>query len=719
MRAVKRVVPFALVVIAALAIHARVLAGDTWNDVRYHIAVAPPRLAAAAQIHAGAWPGWWEGTSWGVPLAAEPSHGATTPLAWIASTPHGLDLVLVGCIAWLALGVALWARRAGASPLGAAIAGGLAATTGVVTSAALRGVLPGVMWLPWVGYCALGIAGATSAWQRSVATKSLGWCLGLAALGGDIGVAIDAAAIAIALGGVRAHPRAVIGSALCGLAIGCVLWIPACSLHGAGATVSGIGPLRAFDVLVPGMFGSTDPSLTIYAIGGADAWPTLFVGAPVIGLAFAAAGDRKAMRWLLGALGALALLVGRGGWPATLGAPEIHLASLALLLCVRAGRGVDALLAGERRARRAILYATIAAVVATWCIVGFRDASAPAADRALVDGGIGGACLIAACFAVRSARMPLRHAALALIVLPNVVALHGTSPTAPGELIAAPSRWVTDSIAWLRDPPRRAYRPPVLAMKDVKKVPDMIETLADALDTMDGTSGAPWGVGAARSDDPARSPDEDAAWLASQHGGGMLFERFGVGIAILPTSVIENSSMRELDRRDAWAIAAFPTSPTAVTVTDWRWVPDVAAAFKLLFPADGSRGVPVDTGVLVGSGPTPDDRGVQHATTCTADRWDAGAIDLKCGPPSHSYAVIASAAAPGWRAFVDGAPTPWLVADGLRRAVYLSPGKHAVAWRYSAPNLGAGCVLALAGAVALGLLAWLEWRRQARPSRRS
>ncbi len=161
-RAVQRSLIVLALVIATLVIHVRVMAGRTWDDVDYHVRVAPPRLAAAEQIHAGTFPCWWEGSSWGVPLYAEPSHGAADPFSWLAVGARALDLWLVLRVAWLAVGIALWARRAGASQLAAFAAGIFAVTTGVITSAALRGALPGIADLPWIGWAALGLAQADS-----------------------------------------------------------------------------------------------------------------------------------------------------------------------------------------------------------------------------------------------------------------------------------------------------------------------------------------------------------------------------------------------------------------------------------------------------------------------------------------------------------------------------------------------------------------------------
>ncbi|MBA3463458.1 MAG: hypothetical protein H0T46_26115, partial [Deltaproteobacteria bacterium] len=148
-------VAFALALaLGVLVIQIRVVAGGkTWDDVRYHTEIAPARLAAAEQVQSGALPAWWDGSGLGVPLAAAPEHGAMYPPLWIAASPRALDLVMILHLAWAALGVALWARRSKvrASDQSALVAGVLVAASGILASAALRGALPALAHLPWLG----------------------------------------------------------------------------------------------------------------------------------------------------------------------------------------------------------------------------------------------------------------------------------------------------------------------------------------------------------------------------------------------------------------------------------------------------------------------------------------------------------------------------------------------------------------------------------------
>jgi uncharacterized membrane protein YfhO len=91
------------------------------------------------------------------------------------------------------------------------------------------------------------------------------------------------------------------------------------------------------------------------------------------------------------------------------------------------------------------------------------------------------------------------------------------------------------------------------------------------------------------------------------------------------------------------------------------------------------------------------------------ERWRHGAIDLACTAERDAYAVISSTAAAGWSARVDGRDTPWQIADVIRRAVPLTAGAHRIVWRYDAPGLIVGLVLAAAGLLCMFAL-WLVQR---------
>jgi len=704
----------ALVLVGVLVIHVRLLAGgDTWDDPRYHAEIAPPRLAAADAVLAGELPAWWEGSGLGVPLAAEPMHGAMYPPTWIAATPRALDLVGILHAAWAALGIALWARRRWqprgevASEPAAVVVAVLAVGSGLVASLAMRGALVGIAHLPWIGLATAALVDAPDRAARARATVLLGVTLGLVALSGVLAALVDALAIALVLG-ARRRTLAPLAIAIAGgLAIGLAQWLPAILQlgAGAGAEVGGISPGRLVELIVPGSFGAGDPERAIAAVAGERPWaPSLFVGAGLLALAAVRTPSAR-VRGLLVGLAALALVAGRGGWPAWTGAPEVHLAALVVVLAAHAAGGIDALLDGERRALLAVTVGVACSAVALGAFAALRarnPAVVPAIDRALLDGGIGLGCLAIALVVAWRARRRAMPIVLALLVLPSVGALRSTAPTVDRAIVDQPSAWAQAALARPHArAPRRLFRPAVMH--------DTPERTADAMATLAGTAGWRWGIAAARSDDPARLPEHDRTWLAASREGGALLDRFGVALAILPDSLVLPRKLTSLASRGTWALVELPVAPPAGVLRGARWSIDPANTLELMYPRAGGTGVLRGTIVLKGAGTARDDQG--PPLPCTIARWDAGAIDVTCTTDAPGYAAVSSSAAAGWTATVDGRATPWLTADVLRRAVPIDAGTHAIRWRYRAPGLRTGLLVAAIALLGLFALVLAAGRR--------
>jgi hypothetical protein len=692
----------ALVIVAViLVVQIRVIAGgQTWDDVHYHTDVAPPRLAAAEAVQRGDAPLWWDGSGLGVPLAAEPGHGALYPPIWLAATPRALDLLLVAHLAWAALGVAVWARRR-ASDRGALVAGLLAATTGILISAALRGALPALAHLPWLGAAAGALADADSSRGRARAACAIGALLGAIALTGELAVVIDAIAIALVLGKDSARGRSGariagwLGAAIAaGLAIGAVQWIPALiARHDlAGARVSGLPLGRLIELLVPYRPALTgaDAELGQPAIAAAAPWASLFVGAPLLALAAIRAPSRRVLG-VIGGLGVAALVVGRGGWPAWLGAPELHVAVLAIVLAVNAAPGLDALVLGQRRAVIALAIAAGFAALALAALAALRAQRAelaPAIDRALVDGTLGIACMAGAVLLAWRASGRRIAVLFALLVAPGAGAAHAIAPAIDRAIVDEPPAWAAAAQRMPR--PVRAFVP-----VGVLDRPDT----ADAIAMFAGGSGWRWRIAAARSQDPARSPLHDQVWLAAASEGGALLDRYGIALAVLPSTLIAPRKLEALGRRGAWSLVELPVAPVASVMEGWQWAATPADALALLFPAGGGTGIGRGTLVLRGSGPPG--RQAHEPRPCEIRAWQGGEIELSCTAETSAYAVVSSSVAPGWSVRVDGAPVYWQIADVLRRAVEIPPGTHHVRWSYAPPGLAVGAALALAGMLAL------------------
>lgn len=688
--------------VAILVVQIRVIAGgQTWDDVRFHTEVAPPRLAAAEAVQRGGVPAWWDGSGLGVALAGEPSHGALYPPQWVAATPRALDLAIIAHLAWAALGIAVWARQR-ASDRGALLVGLLAATTGILTSAALRGALPALAHLPWLGAAVGWLGQATTRRERSRAACAIGLVVGAIALAGELAVLVDALALALALGLGRGTARWLAAAIGAGLAIGAVQWIPAVIQlpAGAGAEVSGLPLARLVELIVPGAFGGSAAEHAIPTIAGATPWaPSLFVGAPLLALAAVRAPSGRALG-VIGGLALAALVAGRGGWPAWLGAPELHIAVLTVVLAVAAADGLDALVLGQRRAVLALALGAGFTALALGALAALRAQHrelAPVIDRALVDGALGVACLA---LAVGLAwRTPGRRIAVlfALLVAPSVGAARSIAPTIDRATVTEPPAWA--QLAGHVPPPVRAFRPWFL--HDRPGVEDAIATFA-------GGSAWRWGIAAARSEDRARPVTHDRTWLAASHEGGVLLDRYGISLAILPSTLVGPRKLSALGRRGSWALVELPVAPVASVMHGWRWAVDPDDALALLFPPAGGTGLLRGTIVLAGGGPPgPSSR---EPRPCAIRAWQGGDIDLSCTAETAAYAVVSSTAAPGWSVRVDGAPADWLTADVLRRAVAIPAGAHRVHWTYATPGLATGALVALAGLLGLVVL-WGVGRR--------
>ncbi|MCX5744906.1 MAG: hypothetical protein NT062_20650 [Proteobacteria bacterium] len=493
----------AVVAIAMIVAHIRVVAGGTWDDLTYHATVTPPRMAAASAIHGLTWPAWWDGTGFGVPLLGEASHGALYPLAWLASTPRAVDLVAILHVVWLAVGVALWARR-DAGEIGAVVAAVLVGASGLVVSSALRGALPALAHLPW-----LGLAASLLATRPRIAIAGVAAAIGAIALAGQPGILVDAIAAI-------------------GLAIGAAQWVPAIVqlvAHDAvGKEIHALPLARFVELVMPGSL----------VVGGHDpfALPSLFVGAPLLALAATGVVSKRRVAFGLGVF-ALALLGGRVGALDVLGAPELHLGVLAIVLGLATARGVDALVAGDRRAVLALGVGGLATIAALVALVVLRRAHPEQAEQlsaALLDGGLALVCLAGVVAFGVVVRKP--HAAvLALLVAPGFGAMPRIAPTTERDIVEAAPRWASLVAPSGLPHLTRVFRPAFMLDTPTPSLGDGIVTLA-------GDSADRWDVVGVRSEDPARSIHDDATWHASAAEGGAMLDRYGIRHAILPSTVL-------------------------------------------------------------------------------------------------------------------------------------------------------------------------------------
>ena len=145
------------------------------------------------------------------------------------------------------------------------------------------------------------------------------------------------------------------------------------------------------------------------------------------------------------ALAVLSLGWCRGGWPSWLGAPELHVAALAIVLARSAAAGIDALGTGHRRAITCLLVSAGCVVVALVALIVLRtrhEAAAAPIDRALLDAGLGIVCMAAAI--VLASKQPKRRLPIvfALLVVPGVGARPSIAPMTHRDPISHSPSWV-------------------------------------------------------------------------------------------------------------------------------------------------------------------------------------------------------------------------------------------------------------------------------------
>jgi len=156
--------------------------------------------------------------------------------------------------------------------------------------------------------------------------------------------------------------------------------------------------------------------------------------------------------------------------------------------------------------------------------------------------------------------------------------------------------------------------------------------------------------------------------------------------------------------------------PRAILVHRAIAVPDHESAFlRIQEPGfDPASSVVVEGGKsLQGSGGAGE-RGSRGAGSESLDitAYGPNAIHLRASTSSEAYLVLSEVYYPGWRAYVDGRPTPVLRANYAFRAVYLEPGYHEVRLVFEPLSWKVGLGISLATWVGLAAWALFGWRRE-------
>jgi hypothetical protein len=694
------------------------LGGRTWADRPYQTEVVPARAAAGAAWAAGRTPDWWDGSGLGVPLAAEPAHGALyPPLALVglgADALPVLDALVVLHVLLAAIGLAMWARRRYERgerddewivPLAIAVGGAALGASGALHAALLAGGF-GVAWLPWVAWAADGLASSPSPRGRALAIAAT---IGAAGLAGPPAAAIDAAVLAlvIAVAGAPRGARARVAG-LCAAAIGAgalacaAAWWPAIAHRTSDVASSGAvapTPLELLGWLAPAgaaRFHLGAAWLALAVIGAPRAgWPIALVAVGAVALAFAPAITAAEPAVHL-AVASIALIgLGTGGlirlWREP---PKPRAAALLGAAAV--------VIAAALAARHAAIAASIGELIAVGALIGRADGA-----RALL--------VIVGALALSGPGLLTGRDAAPLLSRAALLERPVLAPP-PGARVYRPRTMDTDT-AGPAGRPVRIDRDAALAGNvrdpDERDAVDAVEQARDDHATLWGDVAARFGAATAQTADPARRAIEDDVWRGSGSAGGRLFDRFGIDWAILPASVVTAQQAAPLARRGRWALAEqHPLRGPAYVAARTRGAATIADELVLTSPPADERTTRLDTVVIAGA--PDDDVPPTPVGRCTVARLAPEHVEVTCLAVPAGWAVLNDAWAPGWSVTVDGVDAEVVRADAMVRAVRVGAGDHVIVWRYRAPGLALALLISGLAWLHLAFGAWLVRRRRRR-----
>lgn len=686
------------------------------------------------------------------------------------------DVLVVLHVASAAAATAVLARRFGAGLAGACMAGGAFALCGcVVSTMSFASVPAAVSWMAWSAVAGDGLANATTGRSRARWGIVLGLVLGLVNLAGEPSFMIGSAVLVMLIALARsARPwtsaLVAVGAVALGVTLALVALLPAVlsvrdSERGGGidyaaATTWSMHPLRLVEAIWPRFLGDHDDDWASLAAivaqtgsvpdGIGPAWATGHLGAVVVVVAgFGVSGVRRGRALL--AVAALFVLLALGRFTPVYAVfravvppehfvryPHKHLPEALVLLCALAGVGHGRVFEGAPRRRCMVACAGVAValglgLIATLCAPAAWLVDAAARTTTPIDVGaalaharsgavlaLGSVVAFAACTALAPG-VPrvrgLRATAAAIALLPSLVDAWTLQPTAPraalhtAPAVLAPAIESERSCRGLRP---RLYRMLGLSRAAVSPDPRLTAlALHDSahpnLATELGLAYVPgyesthssafwsfWNYASARADGQRVLSALDVRWML-----------WPDALGALPSSFHPRA---HTDRAAGFTLAEVtPNRPRAFATTKVRWVPDIEAAFEAAIRPDR------DAAEAILVGPAREARGPGPVAAAPCDVYATRPEDvvLDCSLPAPGYAVLLDAWAPGWKAWVDGTPSPVEKMDGIARAVAMPAGRHQVEMRFRAPGLRLGAALSLAAAIACAMAGW--WLRSRQP----
>lgn len=713
-------VPLGLVLAFWAALYLpHLLTGDTLPARDVAATQLPWRTVWREQVLAGSPPLWDPYSNGGRPLLANPNTMAAYPgtLLFLLRSPecaatwhialHHL-LLIVGCYRL--------ARRTGAAPAGAAVAAAATGTCGVVwSSVTFLNFQASLTWGVW------GLASAVpppAPGRPSVRRAILGGTLvGLSFLGGEpVTAALAALAwVAVVLGTWRPLPvvpvvvMPVVAAALAAPVLVPLLVTFPDTVRGTlgpaalAIAADALAPRRFLELFAPNLLG---PPLADLGGGFWAApsfpwqryYPLIFLGtAPLLCLPFAGrVGRRLAPWWAMAVVG----LVG-----ATVLAPPA-IAAVARDL---------PLLGGVRYAIKGLVLTTLAlppllaagweGLVAQWqrgarrWVRTLALATVALAPAAIAPDHFLRPILAALYPASRTAvsevqPVTLRRAALldwaALLLPPAVLALGGPVPVAATAAILAANvaegagvLLFADGAVWAQPPPAVVALPPRPILAPIERPEESPARRArPPLERFWGLRlalvpeyGTRWGAGYVLTRGPDGLEPVHTELLAAASTSMALGDRARLARALGATAVIARGPVT------GWQVV--PAGDLRISVVDHP-SPRAYLARRIL-PAEGTLAAatalgapsfrPGEDAVVAGAGGVQESGGGEVSEL--ADRPHHGLFEVKAHGPG--LLVVQQSFMRGWRATVDGRPTPVEVANGANIGIRVPAGAHRVA----------------------------------------
>lgn len=189
-------------------------------------------------------------------------------------------------------------------------------------------------------------------------------------------------------------------------------------------------------------------------------------------------------------------------------------------------------------------------------------------------------------------------------------------------------------------------------------------------------------------------------------------ERVGTRFVVLPTPPFPGAKpLATMLGAEQLQLYDFnPGARRAYVVPDALMGPDIVWQIQGMFQA---RFDPA-AGVLVSEPPPPPAgiSGLPVPASATFLEDGLNRVVIRAGSPGNGFLILLDTYNPDWTVDVDGAPATMMRANGLFRAVHLTPGTHIVTFTYRPTMFYIGAAISAVTALALVLWCLLERRRR-------